>query len=64
MIFLVRMGNIVDMDLLIAWFGHLGIPQEWVVPCFLMVDVVHTLINNVLLPLYLLLQFYYLLSRV
>ena len=51
------MGNLVYMALLIAWYFHLGIPHGWVVLGLLMGDVVHPLVNNVLLPLYMVLLF-------
>ena len=49
---LVRLGNIVNMDCLIWWFVHLVIPHEWVILCLLVVDFVHQIENNFLLPLY------------
>ena len=53
------MGNLVDMAFLIERFGHLGIPHLWVVPCLFMGDVVHSLLNNFLLTLYLVLLIYF-----
>ena len=52
------LGNILDTAFLIAWFGHLVIPHGWLVLCLLMVDVVHLLVNNLLLTLYLVSLFY------
>ena len=46
------------MALLLAWFGHLVIPHEWVVPCLLMGNVVHQLANNIQLLLYQVFLFY------
>ena len=46
----VKLGNILDMAWLIARFGHLGIPNGWVVLCLLMGYVVHPLVNNFCCP--------------
>ena len=56
---LASMVNLVYMDCLVEWFGHLGIPYICVIPYLLMVDVVHPLLNNVLLTLYLVFLFYF-----
>ena len=54
---LVRLGNLVDMSFLIAWFYHLGIPHGWLILCLSMINVMHTLLNNVLLPLHMVFLF-------
>ena len=48
----VRMGNWVKRVYLVTWFGHLGIPHEWVAPYLLIGDVAHQIWYNVLWLLY------------
>ena len=59
MLIQLSLGNLVNIDWLVAWFVHLDIPHECVVLCLLVRYLVNPLVNNSLLPLYRVYAFYF-----